>query len=474
MKRMSSEEFIAKARSVHGDTYLYEGIKYKDNRTPIVFTCKKYGKVKQLPQHHLAGRNPTPLDYNIKFKVDSKEIHGDKYDYSRVDYKNSKTPVTIVCKEHGEFQQKPYHHLQGSGCKKCGIISSNKHKYDSPETILNKIKSVHGDLYDYSKVDFTNKDYISIICKEHGTFRQRLGNHLNKEYGCPKCSNNVSKGELEISSFLSKYVEVETSDRSILEGAELDLLIPEYNLAIEFNGLYWHSDKFKDKNYHLHKTKRCNKKGIRLVQIFEDEWRDKKELVKSRLLSFLGKSNLRIFARNTKIKEVPTKEAMGFLQKNHIQGKVGAKVKLGLYKDEKLVALMTFGKERLNLGGSRSESKYELLRFCTEQGTSVVGGASKILAYFIKVYKPSSIISYADLRWSEGDVYAKLGFERIHESSPNYFYTRGSIRENRFKFRKSELVKAGYEKSKSESQIMKELGYYRVYDCGTIKYAIEF
>ena len=131
---------------------------------------------------------------------------------------------------------------------------------------------------------------------------------------------------------------------------------------------------------------------------------------------------------------------------------------------------MTFGGLRKNLGSTYEEGKYELLRFCNKLNTSVIGGASKLLKYFEKTYKPKEIISYADRRWSEGNLYHKLGFDFVHYSEPNYFYVNKLKRENRFKYRKSELVKQGFDENKTEKQIMEERGYSRIYDCGTIKF----
>ena len=316
------------------------------------------------------------------------------------------------------------------------------------------------------------KDKVTIKCKDHGNFRMKIGNLLTNHQWCKKCNPNTSKAERELTEFIKNYIPIVESDKTILEGKELDIYVPSKNLAIEFNGLYWHSDKFKPDNYHLNKTKKCKEKNVRLIHIFEDEWTSNQELVKSRLLSMLGINTKRIYARNTKVMEVPTDKAMKFLNDNHIQGKVGAKIKLGLYQDDKLLALMTFGKTRINMGGSQKEGEYELMRFCSKQGHLIVGGASKLLKHFINNYNPKKIISYADLRWSQGNVYEKLGFNKEHESRPNYFYTKGESRENRYGFRKDILIKQGFSKNKSERKIMEDRGYYRIYDCGTIKYSL--
>ena len=135
---------------------------------------------------------------------------------------------------------------------------------------------------------------------------------------------------------------------------------------------------------------------------------------------------------------------------------------------------MTFGNLRKNLGSNTKNDTYELLRFCNKLNTTVIGGASKLLSHFIKIHKPIEIISYCDLRWSNGNLYEELGFTLDHISKPNYFYVKTNIRENRFKYRKDVLVKNGYDRNKTEHTIMLERGYYRLYDCGCSVYKLTF
>jgi len=161
---------------------------------------------------------------------------------------------------------------------------------------------------------------------------------------------------------------------------------------------------------------------------------------------------------------------MKFLEQNHIQGSVGSQIKIGLYYNDELVSLMNFSKPRINIGGKKEEGTYELIRFSNKLNTTVVGGASKLLKYFERNYNPKEIISYADRRWSQGNLYTQLGFDFIHFSQPNYFYVKSKRRENRFGYRKSILVKQGFDKNKTEKEIMQERGFNRIYDCGTLKF----
>ena len=230
----------------------------------------------------------------------------------------------------------------------------------------------------------------------------------------------------EIYDFISQYTEADFNNREIINPQELDIYIPSKNIAIEFDGLLYHSSGYSSLSqcnsleeyplYHLEKTQTCMEKNVQLFHIFENEWRDKKEIWKSVLLNALGKSK-RIYARKCIIKEIPSKEAKEFLNANHLQGSCNSKINLGLYSGNTLVSLMTFGKPRYN-----KQYDYELLRFCNALNTSVIGGAGKLLSYFVKTYNPKSILSYANLRWSTGNLYEKLGFTLKGTSSPNYFY----------------------------------------------------
>lgn len=204
------------------------------------------------------------------------------------------------------------------------------------------------------------------------------------------------------------------------------------------------------------------------ILIFEDEWRYKKDITKSRINNLLGINKTKIFARKCTIKELKYSECKDFMNNNHIQGSVSGKHYLGLFYNNELVSLMTFGDLRINLGSKKENGSYELLRFCNKLNTSVVGGASKLFKYFIKNYNPIKVISYCDKRWSRGKLYETLGFNLIRESKPNYFYINNFLRkrENRFKYRKDKLIADGFEENYTEREIMKQRMIYRIYDCG--------
>lgn len=239
-------------------------------------------------------------------------------------------------------------------------------------------------------------------------------------------------------------------------------LIYKKDLTIKYIKLLNNSDILKERNFLL--------KDNSDIIIFEDEWVYKKEIVKSRLLNSIGLSN-KIWARKCKVSFIEdNKLVREFLETNHIQGYVGSVYKIGLFIDNKLVSLMTFGNLRKNLGQSAKKGSYELLRFCNLKGHTVIGGASKMFKFFLENIKPDFILTYADKRWSKGELYEKIGFKKIKNTIPNYFYIIDTKREGRFKYRKDILINDGFDPLLTEVQIQHKRGYYRIFDKGSIRY----
>jgi len=338
------------------------------------------------------------------------------------------------------------------------------------DRMLNKLKQ-HGLLVSSNKSEYV---IVCNICNSKFTILQTLMyNRLsNGEVLCTNCNKKKQTiAENKLYDFISSNYEKEIiSNKRNIISKEIDIYLPDLKLAFEFNGLYWHSELYKEKNYHLNKTKECLDKEIQLIHVWEDDWNYKRNIVESIILNKLGKSNS-IYARNTDIREITDNRIIRkFLNKNHLQGYVGSSIKLGLFYKDELVSLMTFGKLRKSLGQNSKENSYELLRFCNKLNYSVVGGASKLFHYFLRNYSPKEVISYSDNSRYDGDLYEKLGFKLKHNTPVNYYWVIDGIRNHRYNWRKDKLVKKGHDPLKTENEIMKELGHYRIFDSGNKKW----
>ena len=282
--------------------------------------------------------------------------------------------------------------------------------------------------------------------------------------------------ELFIRNILDSYNIEYVTNKRIVGNLELDIYIPLYNIGVECNGVYWHSDQVKPKDYHYYKYKTYKDLDIQVLSIWEDWIKTKPKIVESILLSKLGIYQNKIFARQCVIRTIDYKECKKFLEDNHIQGNSNSSVRLGLYYMGELKSVMCFSKKRRSMVGNKSKNvdEWELTRFCTKLHTIIVGGASKLLNFFIKLYNPKQIVSFASHDISNGSIYEKLNFNCVSEYNSSYWYVcnKSYTRYHRYVFRKSELIKLGYDENKSEFQIMATLPYYRIYDSGQSKYVM--
>ena len=303
-------------------------------------------------------------------------------------------------------------------------------------------------------------------------------NTIQQGYLCPKCyprNDGTSRQEKEIYDFLknlSEDLDIILNDNKTISPKQLDIYIPSKKIAIEFDGLYWHSEIHgKNRRYHLEKTNNCLKKGIQLIHIFEDEWIFQKEIVKARLKQILGFSDgKRTHARKCIVREINSPEKNKFLEKYHIQGKDISTIKLGAFYENELVAVMTFSKGNRSKGSKPIVGVWELNRFCTNYKYHIPGIASKLLTYFKRNYEWKEIFSYADRRWSVGNVYEKLGFQFITITKPNYWYLDKNFKRiHRFGLRKRQHEP----KNITEWELRRKEGYDRIWDCGHLKYVMK-
>jgi len=471
--------FIQSAINVHGDKYNYSKVEYKNAHTNVIIICSIHGEFLQRPDAHIHQKQGCPIcglenrkhpwqKTTDQFITQAKKKWN--YDYSNTFYINKTTKIKYVCSKHGIIEQYPILHLR-SGCPYCNGRGISRHSLVSFIEIANKI---HENKYDYSKTKFLRmNDDVIIICPIHSDFEQRAGNHIHLENGCPQCARQLrtSKGEKEILNFFKEHYDKEIleNNREILKsGREIDIFIPDLKLGIEYHGLYWHVETVRGRKFHYEKYKEAKDIGIYLLQIYSNEWEDKRAILESKFLNLIGKSK-RIGARETKIVEIDKHSKDEFLTKNHLQGSDASKYWYGLIYNGELVSCMTFGESRFNC-----RFDYELMRFCNLSGLVVVGGAGKLLSVFRKDHS-GSIVSYADKRYSNGNLYRRLGFTLDGESNPSFTYVKISNGQiyNRMKFQKQYLKDMPYYSDDlTEYEIMQLNGYDRIWDAGQFRFAI--
>lgn len=303
--------------------------------------------------------------------------------------------------------------------------------------------------------------------------------HYGVGLNCPVCNPRapafVSGEEQAVYDYITQGLGIagRQGDRDLIAPWELDMVFDDHRIAVEYCGLYWHSElsSGKGRAYHRDKMLRVEQAGYRLITIFSDEWMYRADVVRSRLAHVFGRNDRRVYARALTVRAVSSAQSRAFQEQHHIQGASQARVHLGLYdQDDQLRALQTFSAGRKALNTQSRPDHYELVRYVTD-GSAVIGGASRLLRHFVREYNPVQIVSYADLRWSQGNLYEQLGFVRQPTPSIGYWYVPDYlIREHRYNHTKAALVRAGAPVNLTEWQIMQDLDYDRIWDCGHAKF----
>jgi hypothetical protein len=433
----------------------------------------------------LEKRKKTNLEkWGVEHPLQNKDIK-DKFKKTHIDLYGtdnySKTEDFIEKHKNKCLEKWGVDHHSKSDIVKLKKLNTNLERWNLKSTLnieksnserLKKFKSEkYREKYNISKhLNYLNYNDSSISIfkcdcnKEHtfeikyDNFKTRLENKIPLCTICNPIGENNSIKEKELIDFIKSIYngEIITSYR---DGLEIDIFITHLNIGFEFNGIWWHSDIYKDKWYHLNKLNFFKERGIRVINIWEDDWIFKKEIIKSQIRNLLGISN-KIWARKCHIQEIKDVGiAREFLDKNHIQGFVKSDIKIGLFYQNEIVSIMTFdkseGRKKMNV------DEWNLSRFCNKSDNSVIGGASKLLKFFITTYKPKRIISYADKDWSGGYLYHKIGFNLISETNPDYRYLSNNRLVHKSKFRKSYT-------GLSESKLLLP----KVWNCGKMKFEI--
>ena len=393
----------------------------------------------------------------LKFSLDefiqkSQNTHSDKYDYSKVEYNGNKSKVCIVCPKHGDFWQRPSAHIKGQGCPICAIENIRDKNTCTIEDFILKANKIHNDKYDYTKSVYVNNETKTcIVCPKHGKFWQTPSNHLRGE-GCPICANSLSHCENEICECLKELV-IEQRNRKILGGKEIDIYIPQYKIGIEFNGLYWHSEENgKDENYHLNKLNECNKNGVELFQIFEDEWTNHRDICEFLIKNSLGLNTNKIVEANECIvcENTNEEEVTDFLETNSINGSINSDITISAYYGSTMVGIMILTRN--------NNQEYTINRITTNIKYNCIGIEQIMLDYFVTHFEFKSLTYFADRRLViniENNIYTSIGFKVDTFISPSFTYY------NPYTSKKKRL---------EEDEISDNCNYTRIWDCGQVKY----
>jgi len=506
---MKKEAFVERANKIHNGLYKYDNlpqiVKVKNKYDILCHSCNSL--FNQQLQSHLAGRGCPNCRGGIKlplqFYID--KCRENNKDYSKIAFKDN--GIEAKCNKCGNLIfKKNKNHIYTKGCKFCAnmkmkqfktktledlsipkgtklldykghsqkaVLYCIKHKctYEQLPSYIGKKQGckycnsklkdldyfesrVDLDLWDTTDSVYKGaKSYITVKCKKCNHIQiKEAGSLMQRTAGCSKCSNsfNSSKEQKELSDWLSSYTDVQLSYRpKWMKGKELDIYLPKFNFAIEYNGVYWHSSHFKSRNYHKRKTDLCNANNVNLFHIWSDLWFKKKSLIKSMLLNKLGITPFVIGARKCNIRKVTMQDSFDFLNLNHLQGgNKGSIISYGLFYDNELLSIMTF----------RHRKDWELVKFATKTYTLVQGGFSKLLKYFIKEHSCKTLYSFIDRSWSLGNVYYRNGFKTIKTIRPDYVY----ISPNKInRFHKSIL--------RQEEKNRQLNSYLKIYNSGLIK-----
>ena len=477
-KMLSSSDIIESCKKAWGDEYTYEDLEWDEGENIKVkckihgqFTTRYYDFIKGhgCPKCSVENRRKAEEE---KFKKAMQEINNNEVIFPEdFSYINNYTKVKLIYKGE-EFIREPHYFLRNKLLTSAdkseiieerGIKKSQNRWVDIEEELFN----LYGDDLEFKQeqLDFiksgkAERDYVlDIKCKKHGWKKQNFF-ELRCGYGCPSCMyKKTSKGEEELLQFIKTIYngEIISNDRTILSGKELDIYLPEKNIAFEYDGLYWHNNI---NNYY--KYEECKKKNVRLIQITEWEWKFQNEKIKSVISNMFGKYNKRIFARKCVIKEIDNKICKDFCDINHLQNGINSSVNIGLFYNDELVEIVAFSKARYG------NYEWELLRECSKLNYKIVGGKSRLMKYFERKYNPGNILSYCDKSKFSGVSYSKEEFELVEESKPNYYYYKNDKRFSRIKFQKHKLkdLLNDFDDKKTEWENMSDNKYMRIFDYG--------
>lgn len=411
-------------------------------------------------------------------------VHAGKYDYSESKFTRMNAMLDVRCPTHGVFSISANHHFyrrQGCGmceqeARKARIVQyrhlSAQAKIDNTaKTFFERCTAAHEGRYTYPEQVYAGaKEKIRIVCPVHGEFEQAAWAHLAGK-GCQKCGAADPKWEREIVAFVEGLGFSIVRSAPVLDGRHIDVYVPEHKFGIELHGLHWHTESKRDKDYHRQKWAVAQAQGVRLVQVFEDEWLQKQQIVKARIAAMLGRCE-RFDARKCCVEVLDSASARAFLHEHHIQGAGNARVYYGLRLQDRLVAVASFCPARSGaMTGAGKEGVWEILRYAS--AGRVRGGFTRMYKRFLQDYAPQQVISYCDLRYGDGRLYAAAGLTLDSVTEPDYWWVpAGKIQRipryttQKHKLQQHPVLGAFYQPGMTEAQVCHAAGWERIYGVG--------
>ena len=465
---------------------------YAGMNRKVTFKCPEHGYVtsdaknlmngKKCFKCAVAARKPRITQDKALSKFN--KAHSDRYDYSLVVYKTQNVPVKIICAKHGAFMQQPEFHWNGAGCPQCFHEDRRGAKQrDTAETFKLKVEAIFGGLLSFPGLEYTNSQADIIVqCSKHNTINKSRPNWLlSGNNPCPKCNHMRSAGETQVADFLDIFTPVIRRTRSVIHPLELDIYMPDKNIAVEYCGMYWHMTKNADderanKLKHYRKHLACAAKGIRLITIYESEWEENPKQIKRLLRNAIGAAKGKLMARKCELVKVSVAEARKFYDRYHPQGGEGVGEHYGLRWKGKLVACMRFVFGANDRGVAAATPSWTLGRYATS--VNVAGAASRLFKAFIKDKNPDKVKSFSDNRYFSGGMYEQLGFIAETDIAPDYqvwspkiglrpktHYQRRNI-PKRVQEHKTDTVFDPAADPRTEREMTYLMGCGRIYDCG--------
>lgn len=456
--------------------YTLEKSTYVSGHKKMKMFCKEHGEFFASPYSIISGRkigcevcSTTQFISKVRktteeFIEEAISIHGGKYDYSKVNYTTAHDNVEIICPIHGSFSQIPNNHLKRIGCPKCGSIRTGIAKANDFDEVIEQFKKVHKNRYSYPNQDYTNnKEKIKILCPKHGEFLQSTAGHLRGQ-NCPKCALKISKAQMEIMEFIESFgIVTEESTRKIIPPHEVDIWLPEYNVGIEYHGLIFHREgltggfgRMKPNDYHLNKTQQVEAIGGRLIQVFEDEWLYKEDIIKNILKGILGKNDsIKVSIDTCKITAITKESSDEFLEKHNIFGADNSTHQYGIINGGKLLAVMTFS----------NFPQWQLDTYCVDYSKIVIGGVQELFEFFLKQNHPKTVTTVTDKRFSNKskNVFLNLGFSYIGDTEPQYHWI--NLKSN---------VRVRYNDTQYDLMLHdSDTQWDKIWDCGGYEYKLE-